>query len=146
MDLVLWRHADAEPGYPDSERALTAKGRRQAERMALWLNRHLPDDALVLASPARRAQETARALGRPLRTVDALAPGATAGALLAAVGWPGGGGVVVVAGHQPVLGEAAALILAGDEAPWPVKKAAVWWFASDGGPALLRAVIGPDFA
>ena len=30
MDLILWRHAEAEPGEPDLGRRLTAKGIQQA--------------------------------------------------------------------------------------------------------------------
>ena len=63
MELILWRHADAEDGAPDLERRLTAKGRKDAERVAGWLLRHLPADFKVVASPAARAQETAQALG-----------------------------------------------------------------------------------
>ena len=37
MELILWRHADAELGQPDSERRLTDKGHKQAARMAKWL-------------------------------------------------------------------------------------------------------------
>jgi len=37
MDLILWRNAEAEEGARDLERRLTAKGRRQADRIALWL-------------------------------------------------------------------------------------------------------------
>ena len=37
MDLIVWRHAEAEDGVPDLERKLTAKGRKQAERVAQWL-------------------------------------------------------------------------------------------------------------
>jgi len=33
MDLILWRHADAEDGVPDSGRKLTAKGEKQARQM-----------------------------------------------------------------------------------------------------------------
>ena len=33
MDLILWRHAEAEPGEPDVGRRLTAKGLKQAERV-----------------------------------------------------------------------------------------------------------------
>ena len=36
MDLILWRHAEAEviaPGQDDLQRALTPKGERQARRM-----------------------------------------------------------------------------------------------------------------
>ena len=41
MDLILWRHAEAQvlrDGQTDLERALTPKGERQAQRMAEWLN------------------------------------------------------------------------------------------------------------
>ena len=58
MDLILWRHADAEPGEPDLGRRLTAKGIKQAERMAGWLDRRLPDGCRILVSPADRAQQT----------------------------------------------------------------------------------------
>ena len=33
MDLILWRHADAEDGADDLARQLTAKGRKQAARV-----------------------------------------------------------------------------------------------------------------
>ena len=82
MDLILWRHAEAEPGEPDLGRRLTAKGLKQAERMAAWLERHLPDTTRILVSPAERAQQTARALKRRFRTVPEVAPGASAAAVL----------------------------------------------------------------
>ena len=34
MELILWRHAEAEDTNPDLARALTRKGRNQASRMA----------------------------------------------------------------------------------------------------------------
>jgi len=39
MELILWRHAEAEPGEPDDARALTGKGHKQAWKMAEWLDR-----------------------------------------------------------------------------------------------------------
>ncbi len=69
MDLILWRHAEAEPGEPDLGRRLTAKGIQQAERMAKWLDRHLPATTRILSSPADRTQQTARALKRKFRVV-----------------------------------------------------------------------------
>ena len=42
MDLILWRHAEAEEGGPDLERRLTPKGRKQAKRVAAWLLQRLP--------------------------------------------------------------------------------------------------------
>ena len=74
MDLILWRHCEAEPGEPDLGRRLTSKGLKQAERMAAWLDTHLPDTCRVLVSPADRAQQTAQALQRKFRTVPELAP------------------------------------------------------------------------
>ena len=44
MDLILWRHAEAEdglPGAPDAGRELTARGRKQAMKMAGWLDHNL---------------------------------------------------------------------------------------------------------
>ena len=38
MDLILWRHCEAEPGEPDLGRRLTSKGLKQGERMAQWLD------------------------------------------------------------------------------------------------------------
>jgi phosphohistidine phosphatase len=148
MDLILWRHADAEPGMPDAARRLTPKGERQAEKVGAWLDRHLPDDTTILVSPAVRAQQTALGLGRKFRTVDEIAPGASAAAVLAAAGWPGGRGSVLVVGHQPSLGEAAALVLTGEEACWAVKKGAFWWLSQRDHDAavVLRAVLGPDLA
>ncbi|HEX2010126.1 MAG TPA: histidine phosphatase family protein [Roseateles sp.] len=148
MDLLLWRHADAAParvGEDDDERALTAKGERQARRMARWLAAALPADARILVSPARRAQQTARALGRPFDTCVALAAEADAEDLLAAAGWPMAARSVLVVGHQPMLGEAAALLLAGQRRPWAIKKGALWWLRGSAiDPVDLLAVRSPD--
>ena len=83
MDLILWRHAEAEDpadGSEDLERALTPRGLRQAARMAAWLDRQLPDGLRVLSSPAVRAQQTAQALERKFKLRDELAPVATSAA------------------------------------------------------------------
>jgi len=149
MDLILWRHAEAEPGEPDLGRRLTAKGQKQAERVGEWLDRHLSDTTRVLVSPADRAQQTALALKRKFRTVDGLGPGASVAAVLAAAGWPDAREAALVVGHQPTLGGVASLLLSGEEAYWSVKKGGVWWLTNRdrGGPSsvVLRVVIGPEF-
>src|SRR3989442_939288 len=108
MELILWRHAEAEAGEPDLGRRLSAKGEKQARRMAEWLHSRLPDSARILASPATRAQQTARALAdlsrRKFKTLEQIAPGATAEELLAAVGWPGSRSPVVAVGPPPPPG------------------------------------------
>jgi phosphohistidine phosphatase len=149
MDLILWRHAEAEPGEPDLGRRLTAKGIQQAERMAEWLDHHLPATTRVLSSPADRAQQTALTLKRKFRVDPEIAPGASPTALLAAAGWPDAHEPVLIVGHQPTLGEVAALLLSGEEASWSVRKGAVWWLSNrvrDGLSAtVVKVVIGPDF-
>ena len=148
MELILWRHADAKdaaPGKPDAERRLTAKGIKQARRVADWLKKRLPAEARVLVSPARRAQQTARAFSRRFETVPEVGPAADAQSVLKAAGWPDGDGAVVVVGHQPTLGETAALAITGRTGDWNVKKGAIWWLESRGsGDAVVRAVIAPD--
>jgi phosphohistidine phosphatase len=152
MELLLWRHCEAEPGEPDLGRALTGKGEKQARRMAAWLHAQLPQSALILTSPARRAQQTAQALAelapRKLKTVDALAPGAGVGDVLRAVRWPDAESVVVVVGHQPTLGWVASHLLSGSEGDWPIRKGGLWWFSwrerGGVGQVVLRAVLCPD--
>lgn len=161
MDLILWRHAQAvmleeEGGTVDFDlaldlpRPLTPKGERQAARMAEWLNQRLPDTTRILASPARRTQQTAEALGRRFRTVDTINPLANAQDLLAAARWPDAREPVLIVGHQPTLGLLAARLLTGHDQPWSVHKGAVWWLRSrerEGEQqVVLHAVVPPDLA
>ena len=55
MDLLLWRHAEAEDGFPDAERRLTARGEQQAQRMAAWIKAHAPKNLRIIVSPATRS-------------------------------------------------------------------------------------------
>ncbi len=148
MDLILWRHADAADGYPDAERELTEKGHAQAKHMAKWLNARLPEDALILASPARRAQQTAIALKREAVTLPELGTSADVRQVLKAVRWPRATRTTVIIGHQPTLGQTASLLLTGSDGDLSVKKGAVWWFMArprNGRVyAVLRAVMAPD--
>ena len=134
MDLLLWRHAEAEDGLPDLRRKLTPRGEKQAQQMAAWLKTHAPENLRIVASPAKRCQQTVQALGRPFETDQRLAPGRSAADLLAAIDWPEGPGAktlaTLVVGHQPTLGRTAALLLAGSEVDWSIKKGAVWWFSN----------------
>ena len=148
MDLILWRHAEAEAGEPDLERMLTAKGHKQARRMADWLSAQLPDSCKILVSPALRTLQTAEALGRKFKIHPGLAPGAEPDELLKAANWPGAKETVLVVGHQPTLGQVAALLMTGEDLDWDMRKAGVWWF-SQRVPGLasstyLKAVLGPD--
>lgn len=148
MELILWRHAEAEDGLDDMKRALTSKGRRQAARMAQWLKRQVPAPWTVYASPALRTQETVDALHVPFLTLEACRPDAAPEAVLAAAGWPHAEGSVILVGHQPTLGMAAALALSGTVSAWGLRKGAIVWIttrARDGGSiGQLRAALSPD--
>jgi phosphohistidine phosphatase len=148
MDLILWRHAEAQMGEPDLQRALTPKGQKQARRMADWLTSQLPERCKILVSPSLRTVQTAAALGRKYKVMDELAPGASAEALLAAANWPDAKEAVLIVGHQPSLGQVAALLLTGQTLDWNIKKANVWWFVQrepdDPAGVVLKAVMGPE--
>ena len=134
MDLILWRHAEAEDWLLgdettglDMDRSLTQRGEKQASRMAAWLDRQLPEGARILVSPARRCEQTALALGRKYKIRSELSPDATPAQLMELVQWPGNKYPVLVIGHQPVLGQTIAQLLALKETECAVKKGALWW-------------------
>jgi phosphohistidine phosphatase len=150
VDLILWRHAeakDSEGAEADADRDLTSRGKRHAEQVAEWLRTQPLRNVAVLSSPARRALQTAQALGLPVKVKTQLGVGASAADLLGAIGWPDHGGAVIVVGHQPTLGRLASLLLAGSEADWTIKKGGVWWFTNrvrhDETQTVLRAVHCP---
>lgn len=151
MDLILWRHAeayDAGPGETDMERELTPKGQKQARKMADWLSAQLPEGTRILVSPALRTQQTAEPLGRKFKTVPEIAPGSDAEDVLLAANWPHAKEPVLVIGHQPTLGQVAALLLSGQPQDWEMKKANAWWLVQrdpqDPFSLYLKAVMAPD--
>ncbi len=146
MDLILWRHAEADDSFPDLKRALTPKGRKQAAKMATWLHKHLAESTLVLVSPAVRAQQTAEAFTKSFETVDGIAPGAAYASVLEAASWPAMKRAVLVVGHQPTLGQAAASLLFGRPIELELKKGAVLWLVHEPdapGQVVLRAALSP---
>ena len=146
MDLILWRHAEAEDGAPDHARKLTAKGSKQAARVAAFLQHHLPGDCRILVSPAERARQTVAPLTTKYTLAPTIAPGASAEAVLHAARWPNAGGTVLVVGHQPTLGEVAAELLGCGGQSLSIKKGAIWWFTrrEDANQTVLRLVIAPE--
>ena len=151
MDLIVWRHAeahDAEPGGDDLQRALTPRGRKQAERMSAWLEAQLPQGTRILSSPAVRAEQTVRALGRKYKIRDALSPGASVQDVLETSGWPEAKFPVLLVGHQPALGGLIAQLLQMPDAACAIRKGAVWWLRSRSregqNQTVLMAVTSPE--
>ena len=151
MDLILWRHADAEDPnetIDDMTRVLTPRGVKQAARVASWLDRQLPDGTRILCSPAVRCEQTALALGRKYKIRPELGPDATIAQLLEAAQWPSSKNAVLIIGHQPTLGQIIAELLPLKYAACPVRKGAVWWLRTrerDGHQqTVIAAVQSPD--
>ena len=148
MELILWRHADAENGEPDLERTLTARGRHQAQLVADWLNVRLPPNTRILCSPAVRAQQTLEPLQRDFEVLESLGPGGEPAAVLHAAGWPAGHGTVLVVGHQPTLGRVASRLLCDKPHGLDIRRGACWWFEQtdpyDSYTLSLKAVVTPE--
>jgi phosphohistidine phosphatase len=134
MDLILWRHAEAEDleetddgGGADLSRRLTSKGERQASRMAAWLDRQLPEGVRIYCSPAVRTEQTVIALGRRYKAREELGPGGSVDALLQLAQWPDSRQPTLIVGHQPTLGQTVAHLLGLQEPTCSIRKGAVWW-------------------
>lgn len=137
-DLIIWRHAVAEEHSKDEidlHRALTKRGHKAAYKMARWLNERLPEESLVLSSPARRCLETADALNKGLKKsrrhvieiADYLGADSSVAAMLNPLSNLAGQQHVVLVGHQPLLGNLIAELLNMRVSACVVKKGAVWW-------------------
>jgi phosphohistidine phosphatase len=130
MDLIFWRHAEAEDereGLEDVDRALTPRGEKQAARVAAWLDRHLPEGTRVLCSPALRCQQTVLPLARKFKLREELAQGSDPAGLLELAQWPVARGAVMLVGHQPALGAVLSRLLGLQLGNIAVRKGAVWW-------------------
>jgi phosphohistidine phosphatase len=155
VDLILWRHAEAEelvPGESDLERALTRRGRRQARDVARWLQPLLSHRARIWVSPAKRARQTADALPRSVRVCDELVPEARVDGVLRLLTAHGSSAAhrdpaLLLVGHQPWLGQVASRVLDVPELACDIRKGAVWWMhprERDGRHGMvLSAVFGP---
>jgi phosphohistidine phosphatase len=149
MDLILWRHAEAEvapEGGDDLSRPLTKKGEKQAVRMASWLDRHLPEGTRVLVSPSVRTQQTVAPLDRKFKLRDELVPETSVADVLALLKWhpetgPQLKGSVLLVGHQPYLGQLVAQLLGMKEDTCPVRKGGVWWLRSRLREGQLQTVL-----
>ncbi|MGB8712189.1 MAG: phosphohistidine phosphatase SixA [Onishia taeanensis] len=128
MSETLWimRHGQAAPGRPDAERSLTEEGRRESAAMSDWLSRRLADEELptprVLASPYRRAQQTAtlvaERLGVAIETLPIITPDDPVGPIL---DWlidtqEASPGPLLLVSHMPLVGVLTAQLTDGPRA------------------------------
>ncbi|WP_249978830.1 phosphohistidine phosphatase SixA [Vreelandella olivaria] len=119
--VLIMRHGEAAPGFPDPVRALTPRGEQEAGVMARWLAARIEQGELPLpalyASPYVRAQQTAQrlsdALDCPLQTLEFITP---EDALSEVSDWllaqPDGASVMLIS-HMPLVGSLAGLLVEG---------------------------------
>lgn len=134
VDLILWRHAEAEDASAsgkDTDRALTKRGRKDATRMAKWLSQYLPTVTVVLSSPAQRCLETAAALSAlnqvQIKVEDFLSVDSSVERIAKELSSKYSAKTVLVVGHQPNLGLLIAKLLGMHQSAGVVKKGSVWW-------------------
>jgi phosphohistidine phosphatase len=152
MDLVLWRHAQAQdwtPGCEDMTRRLTPRGEKQAARMASWLDRQLPEVSRIWVSPSVRTEQTGMALGRKYKLCPLLKSDATVSELLKLVGWPTAKETTLLIGHQPQLGQLASELMGWSTGDCAIRKGSVWWLRSREREGIVQTVVvtvqSPDF-
>lgn len=167
MDCILIRHGIAieveEWAGAETDRPLTEKGARRVRDAAAGLAAMDVAPTHLLSSPFARARDTAHIIrGVLCRSVsldlrNELAVGSTPERVLAMLRGLPRESVVVCVGHEPLLGETAALLLSGHvSGSFPLKKSGAaciilpnevsagrgllqWWLP----PAQLRALGKP---
>lgn len=127
--LIIMRHAKSEwgdPGLPDFDRALSARGLADAPAMARWLamTRQLPER--IVCSPARRALDTARLIRAeldPVATVELVTDRriyeASPADLLEVLRAQDAAALMVI-GHNPGIEQLLDLLLRQDPAAEPI--------------------------
>jgi phosphohistidine phosphatase len=134
MELYILRHGiaeDAPAGQPDSDRALTAEGKKKLRALLRVVKDAKVAPTLILTSPYKRAVQTAQiaaeVLGYPgdlLRT-KALLPSASPTEAWSEVRAHQGDPQVLLAGHEPLFSMLGAYLLGCRDLQIDFKKGAV---------------------
>ena len=133
MKVILFRHGpagtrDASRWPDDAARPLTSRGECRSRLVALGLRRLERDIDRIVTSPFKRADETARILGKVLgvehvETLEALVPGGSHRKIIESINAHPRSKTVVLVGHEPDLGVFAGLLVFNSNASFPLKKA-----------------------
>ena len=119
--LLIMRHGEAAPGFPDHARLLTPRGQQEADSRARWLALRIEQGELPLpilyASPFVRAQQTAQrfsdALGTPLNTLDFITPDDSPAAVSDWLLSQPEGEATMLVSHMPLVGDLTGLLVEG---------------------------------
>jgi len=119
--VLIMRHGEAAPGFPDHARPLTPRGEREADAMARWLASRVEQGELALpmlyASPYVRAQQTAQrisdALGAPLNTLSFITPEDPPSDVSEWLLTHRDDAPIMLVSHMPLVGDLAGLLVEG---------------------------------
>lgn len=134
MEILLLRHgiaADARPGQPDADRALTGEGKQKLRALLRRLRKAGVRPALILSSPYLRARQTAD-IAREILAPDAiivparaLTPGASPQEAWDEIRLYSNQPSVLCASHEPLCSQLAAFLLGAPELHVDFKKGAL---------------------
>jgi phosphohistidine phosphatase len=154
MQLLVIRHAIAEDredfadsGKPDSDRPLTAFGKRRMRRNVRGLRRAAPSIDVLASSPFRRAIDTARIVGdeyevKDIEELAALTPERPPRELMPWLAKNDADATVAVVGHEPHLGLLVTWLLTGETTPRVLfKKGGACLLEIEGKPAAGSAML-----
>ncbi len=134
MEIYLFRHGiaeDAKVGRADSSRALTDEGRKKTAEVVKTARRAGVAPSLIVSSPYLRAMETARIAAEgfgysgEIVSTEALVPHGSPGNVWAELRDYRDETAVLLAGHEPLLSQLAAYLLASPGLRVEMKKAAM---------------------
>jgi len=136
--LILWRHAEAEAGGPDSARKLTEHGREQARRYRRLAKATLAWKLRNSGQPRARAQQTVRALGVAFMTTPAVG---TMRPQRISLQRSIGPHARQYDRRTPADTRPRGRDLAfGAQADWDIGKGALWWIRHSGGEPVAAAI------
>jgi phosphohistidine phosphatase len=134
VEILLLRHgiaADARPGQPDADRALTGEGKQKLRALLRRLRKAGVRPALILSSPYLRARQTAE-IAREILAPDAiivparaLTPGASPQEAWDEIRLYSNQPSVLCASHEPLCSQLAAFLLGAPEINVDFKKGAL---------------------
>jgi len=153
LNLLIIRHADAGTPFDDPvddlSRPLSAKGLKQATLLKHWMKKNLSGGVKVLSSPSVRTMETAKAGGLKAKGDDRLLPNANLSDACELLRDHGTHlhrrGPIVLVGHQPLLGQLLAYLVAGvPQQCWDIRKGTLWWLRFEEGEQFWRIFVVVD--
>jgi len=134
VEILLLRHgiaADARPGQPDAERALTGEGKQKLRALLRRLRKAGVRPALILTSPYLRARQTAE-IAREMLAPDAilvparaLAPGSAPEEAWNEIRLYANQPSVLCSSHEPLCSQLAAFLLGASGLSVDFKKGAL---------------------